>query len=35
MSHGHCTSCKMFIYEKVGDYHDAMNADDIMAWVEQ
>ena len=35
VSHGQCTSLKMFLHEKEGDYHDAMNADNFMAWVEQ
>ena len=35
MSHGQCTSLKRFLYEKEGDYHDAMNADIFKACVEQ
>ena len=29
VSHGQFTSLKMFLYEKVGDYYDAMNADNL------
>ena len=32
VSHGKCTSLNTFLYEKKGDYHDAINADNL--WLE-